>query len=161
MGARSSSIKIWLWVVAWRRFLTVSTISVQAPTPDVKLTAKGYRIDLHVTSLMVHQVQPDGGENWIVLESEPTRSLVVPKLPQSLLLAVCKFCAASKEHCKQGYRRVCVKLCCWAPETHQNDHSNVHDLELRADLLSILYTRNKHGGRLHSNVHDLDSLHKK
>ena len=84
-----------------------------------------------------------------MLESELTHSLLVPKLPQSLLLAVCKFCAASKERCKQGYRWVCVKLCCWAPETHQNDHSNVHDPELRAELLSILYTRNKHGGQLH------------
>ena len=37
--------------------LTASTISLQAPTPDVKLTTKGYRMDLHVTSPpMVHQV---------------------------------------------------------------------------------------------------------
>ena len=44
-----------------------------------------------------------------MLESRLTSSLVA-KLPQRSSLAVCELCDASKEHCKQGYGRVCAKL---------------------------------------------------
>ena len=47
MGARSSSVKNWGWAVTQRMSLNGSTIPVQGPTPDVKLAARGYQIDLH------------------------------------------------------------------------------------------------------------------
>ena len=78
-------------------------------------------------------------EASLTAECGPTHSLVA-KLTQCLSLAVCKFCIASKEHCKQGYRLVCTKLCCqmsWWPEGHQNDPSYVHE----ANLLLIHCTK--------------------
>ena len=56
----------------------------QAPTPNANLAAKGYCIDV---SPVLRQVQPDGGESCITLESRPTRSLVA-ELPRRSSLAI-------------------------------------------------------------------------
>ena len=46
-------------------------------------------------------------KHCIVVESEPTRSLVA-KLPQRSSLVVRELRAAGEERCEQGYRRVSV-----------------------------------------------------
>ena len=101
---------------------------MQAPTLDAKLAARGTESTI-VASPVLHQGQPDGGESCIMLESGPTRSLIV-KLSQRLLLAVCEFCTVSEEHCKRGYRWVCETLLpnVVAPEAYQNGCSYVHEL---------------------------------
>ena len=84
--------------------------------------------------------QPDDGESCIVLESGLTHSFVV-KIPQHWSLVVYKFCAASRECCKQDYGRMCVKLCCWM----------LWCLNC-IRIITAMYvhiTRILHGGRLH------------
>ena len=80
MGARSSSTKNRGWAVTRRRCLNGSTITTQAPTQDVKVAAREYRIDLHHHFAHVSLKPADSGESCVVLESGPTRSLV-NKLP--------------------------------------------------------------------------------
>ena len=112
MGARSLNTKYWGWAFVRRRCLNGSTIPVQVPTLDAKLAARGYQIDLHCRG------QPNGRESYIALESRPTCNLV-PKFPQRLLLAVCKFCATGKQHCKWGHGQVWVNLWCQMSWCHQ------------------------------------------
>ena len=47
MGTRSSSTKYWGWAVTRKRCLNGSTIPGQAPTPDVKLATRVYRLGMH------------------------------------------------------------------------------------------------------------------
>ena len=119
MGTHSSSTKIWAWVVTQRRCLNVSTISMQGPTPDVKLDAMG--------------------PNWLALFLRPCFVKASPtveknvscyradRLVASLLnfcivqpsLIVRKFHNAGEERCEQGHGRVCAKLWClmsWRPK---------------------------------------------
>ena len=110
MGARSSSAG---WVVTQRRCLNGSTIPVQGPTLDAKLAARVYCI---VSSPVLRQSQPDSGENCIVLQSWPTRSLVAKFLQCSVVAWSTQIW---KEHCKQGHGQVCANLWClmsWHPK---------------------------------------------
>ena len=81
----------------------------QVPTPDAKLAARGYQIDLHHRFSCVSSSQCNGGESCIMTENGLTRNIVAKFLQCSLLL-VCDFCAASEERYERGYGRVCTKL---------------------------------------------------
>ena len=76
-----------------------SSISLQVPTLDAKLAARGYRIDLHHRFARASLSRPEGGESCIMLENGLNRSLVA-KLTQRSSLAVGEFHAASEEHYK-------------------------------------------------------------
>ena len=74
MGTRSSSVKIWGWVVTWR------TIPMQGPTLDAKLAAMG----LNGLALLVRPWFVEASptvEKAVSWQSGPTRSLVA-KFPQ-------------------------------------------------------------------------------
>ena len=73
---------------AWERGYTESTCIVPLP--------------------VLYQGQPYGGESCIVLESQPTCSLVAT-IPKRLSLVVHEFCTAGEERWKQGYGQVCAK----------------------------------------------------
>ena len=109
MGTCSSSTKNRGWAVTRRRCLNGLTVPTQAPTPDAKLAARVYGIDLHRGFACASLSQPDRGESCIVLENGPTRNLIA-KLPQRSSLAVCEFRAAGEKRCKQGYGGVYAKL---------------------------------------------------
>ena len=64
-----------------------ATISVQVPTQDSKLAARGIESTCIVALPVLSQGQSDGGKCCIVLENVQTRSLIA-KLPQCLSLAV-------------------------------------------------------------------------
>ena len=76
------------------------------PTPDVKLAARRYRIDLHRCFARASPtVENYIVENYIVLEIAEGYSRTyshVAKLLQCSSLAVRKFCAASEERCERG-----------------------------------------------------------
>ena len=73
------------WAVTRRKSLNGSTIPEQGATPNAKLAARGYEIDLHRRSSVLHRRQPDSRESCIVLQSELTRSLIA-KFPQCLVV---------------------------------------------------------------------------
>ena len=84
-------------------------LSPKVHTPDAKLAAKVYRINLHCRFI---RASSRPARRWrrlyCVLESGPTRSIFV-KLPQHSSIAVHIFHAASKERCEQGYEQACAK----------------------------------------------------
>ena len=96
-----------------------STIPAHVPTPNAKLAALGYQIDL-----------PDGGKSCIVLQSGPTHSLVA-KLLQCSSLAVYTTFVQQAKNARNEATDACVRTfdagCC-APEAHQNDQSYVREL---------------------------------
>ena len=113
-GARSSSAKIWGWAVTRRRCLNSSTVSMQGPTANAKLTAMGL-------NGLASSVGP------CFVEASPTVEKVVlcykaVQLIASLLsfrsiqssLAVCEYRAAG-EVLERGHRRVCANLWCLMP----------------------------------------------
>ena len=116
MGTRSSSTKIWGWVVTWRKYLNGSTIFEQGPTLGCEVGSHGAKSTCIVVSSMLHRGQPDSGEGCIVLQSEPTRSLVAKFPHVQSSPAVCKFCAAREERCEPGHWQVCANLMSWHPK---------------------------------------------
>ena len=116
MGARSSSTKIWGWVVTQRKCLNGSTIPEQGPTPDATLAAMGsnrlassVRLCFVETSPTVAKAASCYKADWLVASLLCFRSI------QSSL-AVREFRAAGEEHCEPGHGQVYVNLMPWRPK---------------------------------------------
>ena len=88
-------------MVARRRCLNVLTNAVQVPTPDVKLAARGYRINLHCQFTRA-SVRPS--RRW--------RKLYHASSSSCLSLAVCEFHNAERGTLRTRLQTVCAKLCC-------------------------------------------------
>ena len=86
---------------------------------------------------VLRRCQPDkySGESCIVLQSWPTRSLVAKFHSVQSSLAVRKFRAAGKEHCKQGHGQVCAKVWCLMSWHPKRNRSYVSSADLPSDSI--------------------------
>ena len=108
---------------------------MQGPTPDAKLDPIG---TCTVGSSVLRQGQPDIGESCIVLQSEPTRSLIA-KFPQCPVVAGSMQILRSRGGTLQmrPWTGVCEPLMpnVVAPKVHRNNCSYVSSADLPSDSL--------------------------
>ena len=92
-----------------KRCINASTSPVHVLTPDLKLSGRVYRINLHYHALVFNQMRP--AQWWKKRYHSRKWTYPVSKPPQHSSFAIHKFCTASEEHCGWGYRLVCVNFC--------------------------------------------------
>ena len=129
MGACSSSAKNWGWMV---------TIPAQGPTPNVKLAARGYEIDLHCRFICALSRSARQWESCIVLQSRLTRSLVAKFLQRSVVTCSTQIkCCMERILQMRSRTGVCEPLMpdVVANKVHQNNCSYVSSADLPSDSL--------------------------
>ena len=74
--------------------------------PGCEVGSHGAESTCIVGSSVLRQGQPDSGEGCIVLQSEPTRSLVARFPQRSVVACSTRIEFRSKEHCEPGHGKV-------------------------------------------------------
>ena len=94
------------WAVTRRKCLNMFNYFRATAHPGYEVGSHGAESTCIVGSSVLRQGQPDSGEGCIVLQSEPTRSLVARFPQRSVVACSTRIEFRSKEHCEPGHGKV-------------------------------------------------------